>query len=141
MKEALYLIGERGVNPHSILAVTFTKKAASEMYERAVSLETRAEYSQIKTFHSFGAWFLRVYAEDAGINPNFTVYDDEDVVSLIQKVEPKLTKKEAAAYARKISLAKDYCYTPESEESFISFAILSSTGCMVMPSTALLTEP
>lgn len=111
-----YLIGEKGVNPHSILAVTFTKKAANEMHERAIALEARAEFSQIKTFHSFGAWFLRVYAEDAGIDPNFTVYDDDDVVSLIQKVEPKLTKKEAATYARKISLAKDYCLLPDSEE-------------------------
>ena len=111
-----YLIGEKGVNPHSILAVTFTKKAANEMHERAIALESRAEFSQIKTFHSFGAWFLRVYAEDAGIDPNFTVYDDDDVISLIQKVEPKLTKKEAATYARKISLAKDYCLLPESEE-------------------------
>lgn len=115
-----YLIGEKGVNPHSILAVTFTKKAANEMHERAIALESRAEYSQIKTFHSFGAWFLRVYADDAGsdlgFSPNFTVYDDEDVVSLIQKVEPKLTKKEAASYARKISLAKDYCLLPDSPE-------------------------
>ncbi|MBR4321693.1 ATP-dependent helicase [Treponema sp.] len=111
-----YLIGERGVNPHSILAVTFTKKAANEMHERAIALEERAAFSQIKTFHSFGAWFLRVYAEDAGIDPNFTVYDDEDVVSLIQKVEPRLTKKEAGQYARKIALAKDYCLLPDSPE-------------------------
>ena len=104
-----YLIGEKGVNPYSILAVTFTKKAASEMHERAIALEERAAYSQIKTFHSFGAWFLRVYAEDAG-------YDDDDVVSLVQKVEPKLTKKEAATYARKIALAKDYCLLPDSPE-------------------------
>ena len=111
-----YLIGEKGVNPYSILAVTFTKKAASEMHERAIALEERAAYSQIKTFHSFGAWFLRVYAEDAGVDPNFTVYDDDDVVSLVQKVEPKLTKKEAATYARKIALAKDYCLLPDSPE-------------------------
>ena len=86
------------------------------MHERAIALEERAAFSQIKTFHSFGAWFLRVYAEDAGIDPNFTVYDDEDVVSLIQKVEPRLTKKEAGQYARKIALAKDYCLLPDSPE-------------------------
>ena len=126
-----YLIGEKGVNPHSILAVTFTKKAAAEMYERAIGLESRAEYSQIKTFHSFGAWFLRVYADDAGgdlgFSPNFTVYDDEDVVSLIQKVEPKLTKKEAATYARKISLAKDYCLLPDSPELLARDEFLNPT--------------
>jgi len=120
-----YLIGEKNVNPYSILAVTFTKKAANEMHERAVGLEPRASEAQIRTFHSFGAWFLRVYAEYAGVDPNFTVYDDEDVVSLIQKVEPKLTKKEAAQYARKIALAKDYCLKPDSPELLTKEAFLN----------------
>ena len=120
-----YLIGEKNVNPYSILAVTFTKKAANEMHERAVALEPLASEAQIRTFHSFGAWFLRVYAEYAGVDPNFTVYDDEDVVSLIQKVEPKLTKKEAAQYARKIALAKDYCLKPDSPELLTKEAFLS----------------
>lgn len=111
-----YLIGEKNVKPSFILAVTFTKKAATEMHERAVALEEKARDSNIRTFHSFGAWFLRVYAEYAGVDPNFTVYDDEDVTMLIQKVRPSLTKKEAAVYARKISLAKDYCLSPDSEE-------------------------
>ena len=120
-----WLIGEKNVNPYSILAVTFTKKAANEMHERAVSLEPLASEAQIRTFHSFGAWFLRVYAEYAGVDPNFTVYDDEDVVSLIQKVEPKLTKKEAAQYARKIALAKDYCLKPDSPELLTKEAFLN----------------
>ncbi|MBR0496395.1 MAG: UvrD-helicase domain-containing protein [Treponema sp.] len=120
-----YLIGEKKVNPYSILAVTFTKKAANEMHERAVALEPLASEAQIRTFHSFGAWFLRVYAEYAGVDPNFTVYDDEDVVSLIQKVEPKLTKKEAAQYARKIALAKDYCLKPDSPELLTKEAFLN----------------
>lgn len=130
-----YLIGERGVNPHSILAVTFTKKAANEMHERAIALEPREETRQvmIRTFHSFGAWFLRVYAENIGIDPNFTVYDEDDVISLIQKIEivsasgnkksrksdddtNKMTKKEASVYARKISKAKDFCLLPDSPE-------------------------
>ena len=122
-----WLIGTKNVNPYSILAVTFTKKAANEMHERAVALEPREETRKvmIRTFHSFGAWFLRVYAEYAGVDPNFTVYDDEDVVSLIQKVEPKLTKKEAAQYARKIALAKDYCLKPDRPELLTKEAFLS----------------
>ena len=79
-----WLIGEKNVNPYSILAVTFTKKAANEMHERAVALEPLASEAQIRTFHSFGAWFLRVYAEYAGVDPNFTVYDDEDSVKNIK---------------------------------------------------------
>jgi len=109
-----YMISELGINPASILAVTFTKKAAEEMKERAINLEPRAQKSQIRTFHSFGAWFLRLCAEDSGIGiqNNFTVYDDDNVCSLISNTIPSLTKKDASHYAKKISLAKDYCLLP-----------------------------
>lgn len=108
-----YLIQHENVQPWSILAVTFTKKAANEMKERAVNLEPLAEQALIKTFHSFGAWFLRRYAEEAGLDPNFTVYDDDDSAALVMKAVPGMTKKQANLAAHKISLCKDYCLTPE----------------------------
>ncbi len=111
-----YLISCKGVDPHSILAVTFTKKAALEMAERARFLEPAASRTQIKTFHSFGAWFLRLYAAEAGIDRNFTVYDDEDSMTLLRKAVPSLTKPEAAEFAHKIALAKDYCLAPDSPD-------------------------
>src|SRR5574344_959962 len=111
-----YLISQKHVDPSAILAVTFTKKAAKEMQERAVALEPRAQYAQIRTFHSFGAYFLRLYAEEAGVDKNFTVYDDDDMVTLVSKSCPGLTRQQSSQAAHKISLAKDYCMTPDSLE-------------------------
>ena len=104
-----YLISETCCDPRSILAVTFTKTAASEMAFRARLLEPRAQYTQIRTFHSFGAWFLRLFAEAAGIDPHFTVYDEDDMVSLLTKAKPGLLRKEAAHMVQCISRVKDYC--------------------------------
>lgn len=114
-----YLIQHENVQPWSILAVTFTKKAANEMKERAMALEPLCQQTQIKTFHSFGAWFLRRYAEEAKLDPNFTVYDDDDSAALIMKAMPGMTKKQANLAAHKISLCKDYCLTPQDDLSEI----------------------
>lgn len=114
-----YLIQHEKVPPYSILAVTFTKKAANEMQERAIALESECAKLMIKTFHSFGAWFLRRYAEKVGVDPFFTVYDDEDSASLIREAFPDITKKIAAEYAKKIALCKDYCLSPNDNLSEI----------------------
>ena len=111
-----WLIAEQGVRPESILAVTFTNKAAREMAERAQALDERAARSSIRTFHSFGAWMLRRYAEWAGLSPNFTIYDDDDSVTLLMKALPQLNKQEAQRFIRKISRAKDYCLLPDSPQ-------------------------
>ena len=111
-----WLIAEQSVHPESILAVTFTNKAAREMAERARALDERAGRSSIRTFHSFGAWMLRRYAEWAGLSPNFTIYDDDDSVTLLMKALPQLNKQEAQRFIRKISRAKDYCLLPDSPQ-------------------------
>lgn len=117
-----YLISQMHVDPFAILAVTFTKKAAQEMKERAIQLEPKSVYAQIRTFHSFGAYFLRKYWAAAGVDKNFTVYDDDDMVTLVSKALPSLTKKECSYVAHNISLAKDYCLTPDSGD-------FSQIGC------------
>ena len=57
---------------------------------------------------------MRRFASRAGIDSSFTVYDDDDMVTLIQKSTPGLKKSEAASYAHSIALAKDYCLPPDS---------------------------
>ena len=115
-----YLISEKNVDPWSILSVTFTKKAANEMKERAVTIEPRASESQIRTFHSFGSWFLRRYSEAAGLENTFTVYDDDDMATLLKKAVPSLSTKELKLAVHQISLAKDYCLTPEDDLSILN---------------------
>ncbi len=114
-----YLIKEKNIDPWSILSVTFTKKAANEMRERAVAIDERASDSKIQTFHSFGSWFLRKFAEYGGVEPTFSVYDDDDMATLIKKVEPSLSSKEVKLAAHQISLCKDYCLIPEDDLSAI----------------------
>ena len=79
-----YLVDRMGVSPRSILAVTFTNRAAQEMKERVVAIVPHAEEVMVRTFHSFGAWFLRVNAVLAGLSPRFHIYDEEDSLSLLK---------------------------------------------------------
>ncbi|MDR2659166.1 MAG: ATP-dependent helicase [Spirochaetaceae bacterium] len=111
-----YLIREKFVNPRSILAVTFTNKAAREMAERATAIESSATDAMLRTFHSFGAWFLRRNGEYAGLSSNFVIYDDEDMVTVLASIIEGKKKNELKLIAHQISRAKDYFFTPESAD-------------------------
>ena len=111
-----YLIGEKGMDPRSILAVTFTNKAAREMAERARQIDSRAGDAMLRTFHSFGAWFLRRNGSQAGLNSNFVIYDDDDVTSLLSSIMENTPKPEVRHFAHNISRAKDYFLSPDDPE-------------------------
>ncbi|MCX7787372.1 MAG: UvrD-helicase domain-containing protein [Spirochaetes bacterium] len=107
-----HLILHEGVNPRSILAVTFTNKAAQEMKERAIQICPQAEGVLIKTFHSFCAWFLRRNATLAGLDPHFSIYDEEDSLALLQSLYPDRERRMLSSFAFAIGRAKDYGLSP-----------------------------
>ncbi len=78
---------EEGISPYSILAVTFTNKAAREMRERVEELAgDRAGSMWIMTFHAMCLRILRVYPEEAGYEPNFVIYDGTDQKTLVKNI-------------------------------------------------------
>ena len=82
-----YLIGERGVNPWNILAITFTNKAAEEMRQRVDNLvDFGAESVWVSTFHSACVRILRRFIDRLGYENHFTIYDTDDQKTLIKEV-------------------------------------------------------
>jgi DNA helicase-2/ATP-dependent DNA helicase PcrA len=75
---------DSGVRPYNICAITFTNKAAEEMRQRAFTLGASAG-AHISTFHSLCVRILRRYADKAGINPNFSIYDESDQTRCIKE--------------------------------------------------------
>ncbi len=118
-----YLIDSEGFDPHSILAVAFTNKAAEEMRERVRALSPTGGEVIVKTFHAFGAWLLRRYGQEIGIARGFTIYDDQDSFSLLKQVlrrelgGQKPAQNQLKELAGWIARAKDHCLLPEDDLS------------------------
>lgn len=107
-----YLLSQ-GMKPWSIMALTFTNKAAREMKERIGKLvgNDLAQYLYMGTFHSIFSRILRAEAEHIGFNNNFTIYDESDSRSLIKAIVKEMElddkKYKPAAVHAKISMAKN----------------------------------
>ena len=117
-----YLL-QQGMKPWSIMALTFTNKAAREMKERIGKLvgTDLAQHLYMGTFHSIFSRILRAEAEHIGFNSNFTIYDESDSRSLIKAIvkEMKLDEKtyKPAAVHAKISKAKNNLQSAEAYEA------------------------
>src|SRR5271157_1950164 len=81
---------ESGINPASILLLTFTRRSAQEMISRAAAHDPRCRGVEGGTFHSFANKILRRYSNFFGLPQTFTIYDEADAEEAIQRCEVKL---------------------------------------------------
>lgn len=94
-KRIVYLL-HQGVNPETILGLTFTNKAASEMSERLAKMVGVKVASKVhlSTFHSFALYLLRREAHAVGMKSNFTIADRQDILRHLQTIARDLLEHE-----------------------------------------------
>ncbi len=118
-----YLIEHNQVNPLSILAITFTNKAAKEMKSRVLSLLGNIAYRiQISTFHSFGLLVVKENYDKLNFKPNFTILDSDDSLSIIKKIMRELNLDtnhfNPKVIRSRISGAKNEMMSPDDYEKY-----------------------
>ena len=123
-----YILNETGISPYSILAVTFTNKAANEMKKRISNIiDIDTKYMWISTFHSFCARFLRLEIDkiDSPYNHNFIIIDEEDSLKIVKDIlkELEIDNIKPKEFQNMISRSKNFTeYTikdPRLREQFL----------------------
>lgn len=100
---------EDGVKPENILLLTFTKKASTEMLNRATAvLDDRCENVAGGTFHSFANMILRKYSKLLGLKNNFTIMDSADAEDVINHITGKLFPKKEKRFPKKHTILEIY---------------------------------